>query len=80
VELCNLYPNPSTGLLTIQSLEKIEGNYSVEIVNAHGQRVITQKLTNDVINLSSFTNGIYLVRVLNNYGVAVNTNRIILQK
>jgi hypothetical protein len=76
----NLYPNPSNGLLTIQAIEKTEENYYVELFNAHGQRVITQKLTTDAISLSNFTNGIYLVRVLNNSGVAVYSNRIILQK
>ena len=76
----NLYPNPSTGLLSIQPNEKIEGNYAVEVINAHGQRVITQKLTDNAISLNHFGNGIYLVRLLNNNGVAVYSGRIILQK
>jgi hypothetical protein len=75
-----LYPNPSNGLLTIKAIEKIEGNYQVEFYNTHGQRIITQKLTSDAISLNNFENGIYLVRVLNHSGVAVYTNRFILQK
>jgi hydroxyethylthiazole kinase-like sugar kinase family protein len=76
----SIYPNPSTGLLTIKAIEKIEGNYQVEFYNTHGQRIITQKLTSDAISLNNFENGIYLVRLLNHSGVAVYTNRFILQK
>lgn len=60
----NLYPNPSTGKFSFQS---IEGNISViEIYNLIGENIYTQNLnqqTSNEIDISASPKGIYFVRV-----------------
>jgi hypothetical protein len=65
VENINLYPNPSTGIFTIQHTFTKQAQLSV--YNAVGSLVYEQQIPagsqNPEINISNFNNGIYLIRV-----------------
>ena len=65
----NIYPNPSTGIFTITSTEKIS---SIEIVNILGEKVFTSTINHQpsTIDLSSHPNGIYFVHLQTEQGAA----------
>ena len=65
-----LYPNPTSGVLNIQG----EGMVSVEVYNAVGQRMMTQEVNgnNIQVNTESLSNGIYFLRIYANDGAMVN--------
>jgi hypothetical protein len=62
-----LFPNPASNHFTIEFAD--EGNYSVEIFNAVGQKIIAQEfstadgLSQFEIPLNNFSNGIYFVTI-----------------
>lgn len=60
-----LYPNPSTGLISVESKSKIT---KVEVYNALGQLVKTEKNTNH-INIQNHNDGLYLLMIHNDSGV-----------
>ena len=66
-----IYPNPTTGVLNIQG----EGMTSIEVYNAVGQRVMTQVVNgNDIqLNTESLNNGIYFLRIHANDGNVLNS-------
>lgn len=57
-----MYPNPATRMLNVS------GEFtSLEVYNTVGQRLFTQEVTGSAqIDLSSFSNGVYFLRVSNN--------------
>lgn len=55
-----LYPNPTNNMIYFKSNSKIE---SVEVFNALGELMISNKTTVDSIDMSSFRTGVYIVRV-----------------
>ena len=65
-----IYPNPTTGVLNIQG----EGIVSIEVYNTVGQRVMTQVVDGNGIQLNteSLNNGIYFLRVHANDGAMLN--------
>ncbi len=63
----SIYPNPADNLLNIQSSTQIQ---SVEILNIQGQLIIKEGNVNQ-INVSSLTNGVYMIRIATNNGVKV---------
>ncbi len=60
-----LYPNPTTGIINLQSKEKIN---SVLVYNLTGQRMSIKSLNkeNTSIDISGLSNGIYFVEVILN--------------
>lgn len=63
----SIYPNPTNNLLNIQSSTQIQ---SVEVLNIQGQLVIKEGNVNQ-INVSSLTNGVYMIRIATDNGVKV---------
>lgn len=65
-----LYPNPSSGIIYIQSVNEM---HAMEIVNALGQRVFTKKMNGKAvkIDLTTIPPGMYLVRVETEVGDGV---------
>jgi hypothetical protein len=78
-ENINLYPNPSTGIFTIQHIFTKQAQLSV--YNAAGSLVYEQQITagsqNPEINISNFNNGIYLIRVTTPTQILLNERLLI---
>jgi hypothetical protein len=64
-----LYPNPTNGSITIE----LEGMQKVMVYNALGQVVFSKETNVDMLqlDLSSFENGLYWVKVMAQNGTAV---------
>jgi uncharacterized repeat protein (TIGR03803 family) len=79
-----LYPNPNSGIFTIQETEVRNQNSVVEIYNMLGEKVyLTQysHLTTQIsIDLSNQPSGIYLYRLLTETGNLVSAGKFIIQK
>jgi hypothetical protein len=73
-----IFPNPSTGIYTIQLEEASEGSL-IEITNALGQKVkaFEVKGLRSELNLTGFTKGIYIVTISSNG--SKTTKKIILE-
>jgi hypothetical protein len=54
----DVYPNPTTGVVTFKNLE---GVTSVQVMNLAGQVVLTADLTNNTLDMSQLESGIYFV-------------------
>lgn len=67
-----IFPNPSNGIFQI-SFDKVLDDLYYEIINANGQIVLTQKVTNSTedVNISGNAAGLYLVKVVTKNGVTV---------
>ena len=65
-----IYPNPTSSFLNIEG----EGMVSVEVYNTVGQRVMTQAVNGNSVQLNteSLNNGIYFVRIYANDGTMLN--------
>jgi PKD repeat protein len=61
-----IYPNPTNDRLIIERETNISKKLSIEIFNSNGELVISKKSSgkNIQISLASFTNGIYIVKIL----------------
>ena len=73
VDGVHLFPNPTTGLVNIEHAE----NATIMVYNQVGALIETVSNTNQ-IDLSSFDNGIYIVKVIANN--SANIKRIVLTK
>ncbi|MBN2730576.1 MAG: leucine-rich repeat protein [Bacteroidales bacterium] len=62
-----IYPNPTSGSLEISIEEWQENNYNIEVYNSIGQlklaTIISKEEKVSKIDLSTFTNGLYLIKV-----------------
>ena len=68
----NVYPNPANNKIYVDG----EGVGAVEVYNSLGQKVITVEGTeNTAVDVTSFENGVYVVRVITNDG-AVSTKKV----
>jgi predicted outer membrane repeat protein len=63
----SIYPNPNTGVFTIDFDESLQTNIEVTILNVLGEKMmqIVPKSQSEQIDLSSFENGVYFVKVSN---------------
>ncbi len=71
-----IYPNPTTGMLRVNNVEGAQ----VQVLNHLGQTVVNidNANANNAINLSEFSDGTYIVKIIMNDQVA--TRRIVLTK
>jgi len=72
----SIYPNPSTGFLNIKTDKEI----NVSVTNIMGKTIISnrQVLNNHTLDLSSFANGVYLLKI--NDANKTGVKKIILSK
>jgi hypothetical protein len=64
LEGISMYPNPTNGILRINSVKSEK--YTVEVLNVLGAKVMTNVFTgNTVLDLAGFADGVYSVRVSN---------------
>ena len=67
-----VYPNPSSGNVTLNLFSAIKENYHLEIFNAIGQKIYFEQLIDfngslkKEINLSAFGSGLYILNFTNN--------------
>lgn len=75
----NIYPNPANDFINIELSQTTYQDMSLEIINMHGSRVLKKDIKVcesthiEKINLRPFSNGIYLIRILNNISIAHKT-------
>jgi hypothetical protein len=78
-----VYPNPSNGNFTL-SFSDINEKCNVEIYNVLGEKVyketLTQNQSNNAINLTGQSNGVYLYRVLNDEDRLVGSGKLIIEQ
>ena len=69
-----IYPNPTSGILTIEANSVIE---SITVYNVLGQEMLSQKgnSASETLNISNFKSGVYLVKTTSNGKTA--TSRIV---
>lgn len=72
----NVLPNPTDGMIQIESEDIVK---SIEIFNPQGERIVvnTPNAQSEMIDLSSFAAGVYIVRISN--GADFAHKRIVLQ-
>lgn len=63
-----LYPNPTPGLFQIKTDQEIN---SIEVLDIFGRRIYYSEKNQTEINISTFTNGIYFVRLIDSKGNSV---------
>ena len=62
-----IYPNPANNMIVVEG-ENVE---LVEIYNSLGQKVLTvEGSANTTLNVASFENGVYMVRVISSEGIS----------
>lgn len=76
----SLYPNPTNGIVNISISSELSGTTSVEVYDAIGKLVISEKLNKDIttINTTKLEDGIYLFKIIND-NKAIKTGRLIKQ-
>jgi len=65
----NIYPNPTTDILNIQSKENLPENTSLRIYDVVGKQVFSKLAENsnmNQINLSHLNSGIYILQIKGN--------------
>ena len=69
-----MYPNPTSGIVTIEAASVIE---SITVYNVLGQEMLSQKgnSASETLNISNLKSGVYLVRTTSNGKTA--TSRIV---
>jgi hypothetical protein len=72
--LVKIFPNPTADYFTITENTYVE---SIQIFNIVGKQMAATNFQNgDAINISSFPNGLYLVRMMDNNGAVLKTTRL----
>ena len=56
-----MYPNPAKNNLYIETA--LNSDINVSIVNMLGKEVVNAKVTNNTVNVSNLTSGIYIVKI-----------------
>lgn len=72
-ERFNVFPNPTTGLLTVTNNENV-GIQQIEVLDSSGKIIKTQSFANESnvnIDLSAFASGIYMLHIKTEQGTAV---------
>lgn len=60
----NIYPNPAKNEFFLKSAKNISGKVNVEIFDANGKSVSSQKISaTDAVNTHTLVNGVYVVKV-----------------
>jgi hypothetical protein len=76
----SLYPNPTTGQVTIEIKNYESGITNVEVYNILGQKVYSRSVIRNsqfVIDLSTQPDGIYLIRILDGSGNLLSQKKLV---
>ena len=79
IESFSIYPNPTENIVTVDLGNNKLQNAKIEILNLLGESIFQKEVSqkNNTVNLSKFSNGIYLIKFSNDKGS--NTKKIIKQ-
>lgn len=79
-EEVNVYPNPSSGLISYEIGEELP-NAHIEIYDMLGRQQLSQKITalKGALDLSNFDSGVYVITIKSDYP-SIWTRKLILQK
>ena len=74
-----VYPNPASTLLNI--VVPLNKNYSIELIDLNGKTLIQSSTAiSKIIDVSSFANGIYLVKLINNKSGSIFYKKVVITK
>jgi hypothetical protein len=64
----DLYPNPASTLLKIDIPRRIEGGVYLEVYDVLGKRIVVKEANNfnNTLNISNWSNGVYLMNISSN--------------
>jgi len=71
----SIFPNPSTGIVTMQGAQLTGG--LARVINSNGKIVTEQNLSSTALDLSSFAKGLYVVQITSGQGVF--TQKLVLE-
>ncbi len=78
----NVYPNPTTGIVTIQMTDENITDFTVEVYDALGRKIISEVSYNGAneytTDLSSYPEGLYILRI--NTGIRTINKKLLLSK
>jgi len=77
-----LYPNPTSDVLNLQLSNDVNTASILEIFNTQGQRVLSQSINNALssIDVSTFSAGLYTLRVVDSNSAVIGTKRFVVSK
>jgi hypothetical protein len=81
-----IYPNPSEGNLVIMFSSILSSDFNCSVEDITGKILIEQKVILDnktlqqYLNLNSFVNGIYVLKITDNKGKVIKSEKIILNR
>jgi hypothetical protein len=62
LSIINLFPNPSKGIINISGV--MNTDYNISIYDINGKRIIYKTVkSNDIMNLSGYDKGLYLIKI-----------------
>lgn len=78
VTIVNAYPNPTKGIINIESAVSINNNVKVQILNLLGQILLEENIdtSQHTFNIQNFTNGLYFLKIFIE-GKLISTQKII---
>jgi len=76
----NIYPNPTSHLVTIAAQQNSSTVFELEIFDIYGKNHLTTTLQQiTTIDVSHFSKGIYFVRIINKDEGNIQTKKLIIQ-
>ena len=74
-----LYPNPTTGLITLEFNRMPEKGVIIEVYNPLGQNILKAHVNSrtNLLNLSNYASGTYYIKTISKSGI--HTEKIILR-
>lgn len=76
----SIYPNPSTGIITLQQEKIYNEEVSVTIFSVLGKQVYYQENNNNIINIIHLDNGVYYLQLTDKNNKRIVYEKITLQK
>lgn len=72
-----IYPNPANGVVFVQKPDKIK-TYTLQLYNSNGTHLETFNWTGPLteLNLSTYASGLYIIRILDNKGHCIQTQKL----
>jgi hypothetical protein len=66
-----IYPNPTSNILNIKSLDNHQSIKNIEILDITGKSILKRNFENEnFITLRGINSGVYLIRIVSNKGIA----------